>query len=347
MNCCYGRNCTRVNCWYNHPLGRKIDEYSTLTSFADTYSYTDQTIQCCPSPEHQYSGSSSNVDRRHHSRNFQGNVGNRGTRGRNVNRFTDHDRNWKEFQVRDGVKRGEVYRPSRSETYEGVNIRIGIGRTDAAPPSGNIRGRGKIRQQIHGHDQRRYDNDRDEPERSAIVFDTRTTQLPRDVKPYEWWLNEVFSKIRRALQGIRINFCDSSVLKNIDPHMRHRKRNGNRHKDIIMVSKKNEMLRVLDAAQVNKDDADQISLVILCNGIILASTKARATHLTTVVCGALVDPPHHCEACGLPLDDLTAIACTVCSSVACGPCFEQCIRESGRVSSLFHGILVCGACKGP
>ncbi len=32
---------------------------------------------------------------------------------------------------------------------------------------------------------------RDEPGRSAIVFDTRTTQLPRDVKPYEWWLNEV------------------------------------------------------------------------------------------------------------------------------------------------------------
>ncbi len=62
--------------------------------------------------------------------------------------------------MRDGVKRGEVYRPSSSETYEGVNIRIGIGRTDAAPPSGNIRGRGKIRQQIHGHDQRRYDNDR-------------------------------------------------------------------------------------------------------------------------------------------------------------------------------------------
>ncbi len=49
-----------------------------------------------------------------------------------------------------------------------------------------------------------------------------------------------------------------------------------------------QMLRVLDAAQVNKDDADQISLVILCNGIILASTKARATHLTTVVCVCVV-----------------------------------------------------------
>ncbi len=48
-----------------------------------------------------------------------------------------------------------------------------------------------------------------------------------------------------------------------------------------------QLLRVLDAAQVNKNDADQISLVILCNGIVLASTKARATHLTTVVCGGV------------------------------------------------------------
>ncbi len=31
------------------------------------------------------------------------------------------------------------------------------------------------------------------------------------------------------------------IQKNIDPHMRHKKRNDNRHNDIIMVSKKNEV----------------------------------------------------------------------------------------------------------
>ncbi len=48
-----------------------------------------------------------------------------------------------------------------------------------------------------------------------------------------------------------------------------------------------KVLRVLDAAQVSKDDAHRISLVILCNGIILASTKAWAKRLTAVVCGGM------------------------------------------------------------
>ncbi len=48
-----------------------------------------------------------------------------------------------------------------------------------------------------------------------------------------------------------------------------------------------QILRVLDAAQVHEDDANRISLVIVCNGIVLASTKDRAAHLTTVVSGGM------------------------------------------------------------
>ncbi len=48
-----------------------------------------------------------------------------------------------------------------------------------------------------------------------------------------------------------------------------------------------QVRRILDSIQVNEDDAHRISLVILCNGIILASTKAMAIHLTTMVCGGV------------------------------------------------------------
>ncbi len=91
---------------------------------------------------------------RPHDSYFQGSVGNRDTRGREINRFTGHNRNWNEkFQLRDGPKRGEVPRSFRSETWQGVHRRAHIGRTDVTPLSGNIRGRGRRRQQILYHEQ--------------------------------------------------------------------------------------------------------------------------------------------------------------------------------------------------